>query len=254
MLQLESVLKGFAIEARDGRIGTVSDFLFVDTTWKVRWLVVDTGTWLTERKVLIHPSAIGQVDHARQELPVKLTKAQVEGSPEILQDRPMSLQMEGSLYDYYGWDARWGGSGAMALPLVPPPYFGLASVREEAAVDSRLDQEDPHLQSIAAVTGYYIKASDGEVGHVENFLIDDTSWDIRYLIVETRNWWPGKHVLVSPYAVREISWSDHQIRLDLARDKVKTSPPWTPSEIIDQDYEERLRNHYQWPDLRPFDD
>jgi len=246
-----SALKGYAIEASDGKIGTVGDFLFDDQTWKLRWLVVDTGGWLTGRKVLIHPSAIGHADYERQELPVALTKAQVEGSPDIRQDQPVSRQMESHLYDYYGWDPYWGssyfGMGAIGLPLASPPYVGPSAARESGSEESHPDSGDPHLRSIAAVTSYHIHATDGEIGHVENFLVDDASWDVRYLIVDTRNWWPGKHVLVSPYAVREISWSERQVQLNVARGQVKASPPWNPIDMIDQAYEKRLHGHYGWP-------
>ena len=127
MLEVGSALKGYAIEASDGRIGTVGDFLFDDRTWKVRWLVVDTGTWLTGRKVLVHPSAIGRADYERRELSVSLTKSQVKGSPDILQDQPVSQQMERRLYDYYGWDPYWGdnyfGMGSMDIALVSVALF-----------------------------------------------------------------------------------------------------------------------------------
>jgi hypothetical protein len=251
MLVVGSAFKGYTLEASDGGIGTVSDLLFDDSTWQVRWLVVDTGKWLPGRAVLIHPSAIGEPDHVREKLPVTLTKAQVKDSPDLLQDRPVSQQMESNLYDYYGWDPLWGGgyfgAGAMASPPVPMPYLGGAAVREAGIIEARLNDGDPHLRSIAAVKGYHIHARDGEIGHVENFLIDDASWGIRYLIIDTRNWWPGKHVLMSPYAVREISWSDEQIELDVTRDQVKASPAWNPMDMIDQIYEEELHRHYDWP-------
>jgi sporulation protein YlmC with PRC-barrel domain len=251
MLEVGSALKGYAIEASDGRIGTVDDFLFDDRTWKIRWLVVDTGSWLTGRKVLIHPSAIGRADYERRQLSVSLTKSQVKGSPDLLQDQPVSQQMERSLYDYYGWDPYWGdnyfGMGSMVSPLSPSPYFTETASRENAAIVLGLNDGDPHLRSIAAVSGYHIHASNGQVGHVENFLIDDATWGIRYLIIDTRNWWPGVHVLMSPYAVREINWSKHQVRLDVSREQVKSGPLWNPVDIIDQTYEKRLHSHYDWP-------
>lgn len=251
MLLITSALKGYAIEASDGRLGTVSDFLFDDKTWKVRWLVVDTGTWLSGRKVLIHPSAIGKVDDEQQELPVTLTKAQVERSPGIAQDQPVSRQMEANMYDYYQWDSGWGGSyfgaGAIAAPLAAPPYFGETAVLEAERAESGWDSGDPHLRSVAEVAGYHVHATDGQIGHLETFRIDDAGWDIRYLIIDTRNWWPGKHVLMSPYAVREISWSERRIRLDVTRSQVKASPPWDPMDIIDQAYEKRLHSYYFWP-------
>jgi len=251
MLLAASALKGYAIEASDGRMGTVHDLLFHDHTWKIRWLVVDTGTWLTGRQVLVHPSAVREAHHDRQALSVELTKAQVEGSPAVWQDQPVSQQMQSQLYDYYGWDPYWSpgsiGIGAMALPFSVAPDLGNAGPRKAVRNETIPDAGDPHLRSIAAVTGYHIHATDGAIGHVENFLIDDAGWDIRYLVVDTRNWWPGQHVLVSPYAVREIDWSDRQIRLEVSRSRVKESPPWDPADMIDQAYGEQLHAHYGWP-------
>jgi sporulation protein YlmC with PRC-barrel domain len=248
MLEVGSALKGYAIEASDGRIGTVDDFLFDDRTWKIRWLVVDTGSWLTGRKVLIHPSAIGRADYERRQLSVSLTKSQVKGSPDLLQDQPVSQQMERSLYDYYGWDPYSGssnfGMGLIEAPLSPSAYFAETALHENADIVLGLNDGDPHLRSVAAVTGYHIHASDGQIGHIENFLIDDATWDIRYLIIDMKNWWPGKHVLMSPYAVREISWSKHQVRLDVSSEQVKSSLPWDPLDMIDRGYEKRLHSHY----------
>lgn len=256
MLQVVSNLKGFDIEAKDGALGTVSDFLFDDTTWKMRWMVVDTGRWLTGRKVLLHPSSIGPVDYGRRELTVALTKTQVENSPDILQDRPVSRQMQSDLYGYYGWDPYWGGGmygyGLYSdglygggLGVLPPPRS--AALRDVARDDLALDDGDPHLRSAAEVTGYHVHASDGSIGHVEDLLVDSTGWGIRYLIVDTKNWWFGKHVLLSPYAVKRIDWSDREVRLDIDREKVKASPPWDPVDEINEAYERRLHSYYDWP-------
>ena len=255
MLVAISAFKDYTIQASDGDVGTVSDFLFEDTTWKIKWLVVDTGGWLTGRKVLVHPSSIGRADHDRQSLPVTLTKLQVERSPEIAKDEPVSGQMEANLYNYYGWDPYWGnsyfGPSALGVPvgglsLGSPAYFSGSAPNEQFLSEAELKDQDPHLRSFVAVKGYHIHATDGEIGHVENFLIDDASWDVRYLIVDTRNWWPGKHVLLSPYAVHDISWSKHEILLDISREKVKTAPPWDPADIVNRAYETRLHGHYGW--------
>ncbi len=250
MLQVISALKGYAIEASDGRIGTVRDFLFDSAIWRVRWLVVDTGTWLTERKVLVHPSAIVRSDHERQAFAVKLTKAQVEGSPSTLHDQPVSRQMVHQLYRYYGWDPiLWRShTFVMATPLSPAaPDFDVTSVRALADFEPDLNGEDPNLRSVAEVVGYHIDATDGEIGHLENFLIHSAAWSIAYLIVDTRNWWPGKHVLMSPHAVKGVDWFEHRVRLDVARDKVKASPPWDPLDLMGQPYMKRLHGHYGWP-------
>lgn len=257
MLNAVSSLKGFEIQAKDGTLGTVSDFLFDDSTWKVRWMVVDTGRWLTGRQVLVHPSAVISADYGERALVVGLTKAQVQDSPSILWDRPVSQQMQDDLYGYYGWDPLWGGGmyggslyggmGAIASPLSPPAYFGVAAVREAERCETGRDEGDPHLRSIAEVTGYHIQATDGGIGHVQDVLIDNASWGIRYLIVDTSNWWVGQHVLISPYAVAGVDWSERHIRLDLTREKIKSSPSWNPSNLVTGEFERRLHNHYDWP-------
>ena len=269
MLQVSSAMKGYAIAAKDETIGTVSDFLFDQTTWTVRWLVVDTGKWLTGRKVLIHPSAIDHVDHERRQINVSLTRKQVEDSPDIRQDRPVSQQMQNDLYGYYGWDPLWnggmygtgidsagvygglytggllaGGMGETGLAERERPY---GPGRHGGDDDVALDEGDPNLRSIAEVIGYHVHAADGSIGHVENVLLDGPSWGIRYLVINTSNWWIGQHVLISPYAIKDIDWPDRSIRLDTTRAKIKASPPWKPSDVIDGTFERRLHEHYGWP-------
>ncbi len=265
MLQASSAMRGYAIAAKDETIGTVSDFLFDQTTWTVRWLVVDTGEWLTGRKVLVHPSAIGHVDHGRRQIDVALTRKQVEDSPDIGRDRPVSQQMQNDLYGYYGWDPLWnssmygagmyggglyagglfgGGMGATGLAERERPY---RSGRQGGGADLAVDEGDPNLRSIAEVTKYHVHALDGSIGHVENFLLDTPSWGIRYLVINTSNWWVGQHVLISPHAIKDIDWSDRSIRLDVTRAKVKASPSWNPSDLIDGVFERRLHEHYDWP-------
>ena len=260
MLTVASTFKGAAIEASDGRIGAIADLLFDDVTWKVRWMVVDTGGWLPGRQVLIHPSAIRHEHDRQNTIHLGLTKARVAASPSIFEDQPVSRQMELHLYDYYGWDPMWGASyfgaspNGISAPFSAPPQFGGTAVRDASNPAPVEESGDPHLRSVDAVTGYHIHATDGDIGHVEDFLIDEASLGIRYLIVDTKNWWPGEHVLMSPYAVREIRWSDREIRLNVDREKVKGSPPWSPTSMIGEAYgkrlyayEKQLHAHYGWP-------
>jgi uncharacterized protein YrrD len=253
MLYPGLAFKGFSIEATDGKIGTVSDFLFDDATWKLRWLVVDTGTWLQDRKVLLHPSVIDKADVPNGALLVTLTRDQVEKSPNIATDEPVSRQMEYNLYGYYGVDPMWGGgyygSNAIATPLAGPPLVEperAAALRGSQDL-SGLGHADKHLRSLAEVTGYNIHASDGEMGHVESFLIDEDGWDIRYLVANTRNWWFGRHVLLSPAAVTGIAWDLHRIDLNLTCYKIKGSPPWEAAGLMDRAYEQLLQAYYAWP-------
>jgi uncharacterized protein YrrD len=248
MLHQGLAFKGFSIEATDGKIGTVSDFLFDDSTWKLRWLVVDTGNWLNDRKILIHPSAIDKADIPVKALLVKLTREQVEKSPGSATDEPVSLQMEYGLYGYYGVDPLWGqgyyGGNAIAKPLAAPDF---REANGAAAPGQSHRPGDPHLRSLAEVTGYNIHATDGEIGHIESFLIDDEGWDIRYLVVNTRNWWFGRHVLLSPASIATIAWDQHKVDLNLTCYKIKGSPPWDPTSLLDRAYEQVLHAYYQWP-------
>ena len=146
------------------------------------------------------------------------------------------------------WGDDYFGMSSIELPLSTSLYFTETSMHKNADIVLALNDGDPHLRSIAAVTGYHIHASEGHIGHIENFFIDDVSWGIRYLIIDMKNWWPGKHVLMSPYAVREISWSKHEVWLDVSSEQVTSSLPWNPLDVIDRGYEERLHSHYGWPD------
>lgn len=249
MLWHSSAIDGYAIEASDGDIGTVSDLLFDDAAWLVRWLVVDTGNWLSGRKVLLPPSALGRLYANNRVLAVKLTKQQVKDSPEIDTARPVSRQMETSVYDYYGWSPYWssgfymGGNGYMPGSGMASPYLRERR-REQEIADAHADSDDVHLRSVEAVTGYHIHASDGEIGHVEDFLVDDADWSIHYLVVDTKNWWPGKKILVSSRSAGEIDWSDRLVNLDVDRQRIKDGPAYDPSITIDRAYDEDLLTYY----------
>jgi hypothetical protein len=244
MLWDTSAINGYAIEATDGQLGTVSDLLFSDSDWVVRWLVVDTGKWLLGRKVLLPVSVLGKPDQARRQFPIKLTKQEVQASPDIVTDQPVSRQVEAYVYSYYGWTPYWGNGdfsmSAMAMPLVTP-ILPTASAADALANPNK---GDPHLRSIAAVTGYHIHAVDGEIGHAENFLVDDVDWNLRYIIVNTKNWWLGERVLISPRAVRRIEWMDRLIYLEVDRQKVKTSATYDPSIAEDRAHAESVFSRY----------
>lgn len=249
MLWNASAIKGYAIAASDGRLGTVSDFLFDDATWLVRWLVVDTGNWLSGRKVLLPPSVAGHPDRNGREFSVGLTMQQVKNSPDIGTDRPVSRLMEAGVYDHYGWSPYWG----MGLYMGGYGYAGssmaasslLESRRHEKEIaDTWRDDDDPHLRSIEAVTGYHVHASDGEIGHVEDFLLEDSDWSIHFLVIDTTNWWPGKQVLISPRSSQSINWGDRLVNLNVDRQRVKNSPTYDASTTIDGVYEKRFHDHY----------
>ena len=257
MLWNTSSINGYAIEASDGRLGTVTDFLFDDASWLVRWLVVDTGKWLSGRKVLLPVSALGHIDQKKEQFSVRLTMQQIKDSPNIDADQPVSRQMETHVYHYYGWRPYWntglymagygylGGFGYLGGAL-PDSSSRDARRREEfiANANAQRDDGDPHLRSVAAVTGYRIHAIDGEIGHVDHFFVEDTDWSIHYLLVDTRNWWPGKKVLVSPHSVQAIDWTHKLVNLNVDRRAIKDSPAYDPGMIIDRAYEQKFHNYY----------
>lgn len=252
MLLAASALQGYDIKASDGMIGTVRDVLFDDQSWKIRWLVVDTGNWLPGRKVLVAPAFCGEIDISARVLVVRLTKARVEKSPTLAQDRPVSMQMQRSHQAYYEPDLDWGmtyfGGGVAGLPM---PFRPLTGEAKELAAEQTgygmADDGDPDLRSLTEITGYHIEASDGAILHVEDLLISDEDWMVHYLVVDTRNWWPGAHVLLSPFAVRSVEWSNEKIVVAVSRATVRSSPPWDPAALIDRAYETTLHRHYDWP-------
>ena len=254
MLWNASVLNGYAISASDGQLGTVSDFLFDDSSWLVRWLVVDTGKWLSRSKVLLPVSILGHVDEAGKKFSVRLTMQQVKDSPDINTERPVSRQMETSVYDYYGWSPYWGnglftnGYGIVGSRVVTSvaqsPSNGSDQRHEREIADTQRDQDDQHLRSINAVTDYHIHASDGEIGHVEDFLVEDADWSIRYFVVDTKNWWPAKKVLISPRSAGKIDWKDKLVNLNVDRQTVKGGPTYDASTTVDRTYETRFREYY----------
>lgn len=258
MLHTINDLDGYAISATDGSIGHVTDFYFDDEAWVLRYLVVDTGSWLSSRKVLISPIAIGHPNWTEKILPVSITKEQVKNSPDIDTQQPVSRQHEIQYLGYYGYPNYWGGSnfwGGGAYPfMMLPGYGGLvttpqairseemeAHARDEAA---RHQNDDLHLRSYKEVVGYHIEADDGEIGHLQGMLVDEETWAIRYLIVNTSNWWLGHEVLIAPQWIRDVTWQDATVSINLTRQAVQDAPPYNSAEQLTREQELEIFKHY----------
>jgi len=247
MLTNERLL-GFTIRATDGELGTVDDLYFDDETWGIRYLVVDTGGWLGGRRVLISPMSVIHTDWMAKRLDVALTQKQVEHSPEVNTQQPVSRQHEAAFLGYYGYPYYWGGPYMWGPAFYPVGLAGSANVTAEITADNiGRESADSHLRSTEAVTGYRIEATDGEIGHVDGFVMDDEAWAIRYIEVATRNWWPGRKVLVSPDWVKQVSWTDSRVLVGLTRDAIKDGPEYTDATPITREYENRLHLHYGRP-------
>jgi sporulation protein YlmC with PRC-barrel domain len=215
MLQSIKQLYGNKLAALDGDIGHVKDFYFDDENWVVRYLAADTGSWLTGRLVLLTPHAFGKLDQDEKTLHIKLHKKKIQDSPSIELHKPVSRQYETDYYAYYGWPAYWDGSamwGIGGYPVVLPP-----SKKEMEIQKKYHHRDDKHLRSAQAVTGYNIQSVDGEIGHVSSFLVDDKSWAIHELVIETGHWFSGKEILIPTSKVKRISYEESKVFVSLTK-------------------------------------
>ena len=239
MLSKAKTLNGYKLESLDGEIGKVKEFYFDDRHWTIRYLVADTGSWLSARKVLISPYALNSVIKSEKHLSVDLTKKQIENSPSLDSHQPVSSQFEVDYHGYYGWPTYWSGASVWGdYPYIERDRNKWGEFTKKAKTWDR------HLQSTHEVTGYHLQALDGEIGHIEDFVIDDETWAIRYLIVGTKNWLPGKKVLVSPQWIERVSWGESKVFVNLSRDTIKESPEYTEESLLTRDYETGLYRQY----------
>lgn len=215
------------LHAADGPIGSVQDFYFDDRVWTVRYVVADTGRWLLGRLVLISPVSI-QMTH--DGIMVRLTRKQVEDSPDLDSDSPVSRQHEAALSGYFGW-----------------PVYWMSREESREARCTATTERPSHLRSANELKTCYVQARDGDVGHVEDFVFDDISWEIRYLVVDIGNWWPGRRVLVARDWIDQIDWHNSTVDVNLSCDEIQRSPEYAPSRPVDRPYEERLYRHYRRP-------
>lgn len=248
MLKNLTDLNGFAIHATDGDIGTVDEFFFDDETWAIRYLTVETGGWLGGKRVLISPYSITHTDWKARRLNVSLTRKQVEHSPDIDTHQPVSRQHEAEYLSYYGYPYYWTGPYMwgpgfypLGMPVLEPTAAGVTAARV------RKESQDAHLRSSAGVKGYHIAASDGEIGHLESYIVEDRTWVIRYIEVATRNWWPGKKVLVSPAWIDRVSWEEAKVFTGLSREAIQSAPEYTDEMRIGRAFEDKLHSHYGRP-------
>ncbi len=236
-------VQGYALQATDGRLGTVRDVLFDDRSWALRYLVAETGGWLARRKVLLAPAAFGTPDSQRKEFPVALSRQQVADSPPIEADAPVGVQIEAQLTRYYGWPSIGGVDGPPAFGLVPMgapiPMACHSGTRTEPA-----ETGNPHLRSAREIIGYGLEATDGAAGTVDDFLIDTAGWAIRYMVIDAGAWLDGRRILLPPPWVQAFDWTARRVNADLSRERVETSPDYDPAMPLSRQDEVRLFEHY----------
>ncbi len=242
MLRALESITGYELQAQDGTIGRCKDFLFDDTRWRIRYMVAATGKWLPGRKVLITPVALGR----------RTGTTRAAGAPDPRTDRQRAAPGPGRA----GLPALGAG---LVRPLRLSPLLGRPGhlgpgartwtpADESAARIAEVADGDPHLRSCDEVAGYRVEATRRPIGHVEEFIVDDEEWSIRFLVVDTRNLLPGRKVLIAPEWLREVDWEHMVLRVELTReDAVRESPPFDPDAAVNREYETRLYDYYGRP-------
>lgn len=250
MVMLRSVkdLFGYTIDGRDEyTIGKVKDFLFDESQWAIRYLVADTGSWMSSHKVLISPGhlLLPEVGVFPSSIPVNLTKAQVEECPPLAQDAPVSRRYEMAYARYHGQYPYWAGPeiwGTTAFPMASMPEpSGEEMLRYERELK---DIESCHLRSAKEVIGYHIEGIDSGVGHVDDLIMDACSWTIQWMVIDTRNWLPGRKVLIAPEWIQAFEWEMRKARVKLTKEQIKNSPPFDPHAPINKGYGDQLYDYY----------
>jgi hypothetical protein len=236
MLRKAKNLYGFSIETTDGVIGKVDEFLFNDATWKIRYLVVETGPWLLARKVLIPPVSLCPPNEQMSVFPVKLTKEQVSNSPDIDTNKPVSLQHQSIVDTYYQpiFFSPLGmtlGAGVMSLPVQMPR-------------DEHKEASKSHLRCTRHVVGYHIQAPDGQCGDVDDFIFDDENWTVRYLVMDTSIWLPGKSILIPASHISRVDWEARTVHTNLSCNTIRNAPQYRSLAPIERKYENQLSKYY----------
>jgi uncharacterized protein YrrD len=246
---------GCAITDSAGEVGYIKDIYFDDQTWVLRYYVVQTGTWLNSQEVLLSPVSVTMHDGKQIGFATSLSRQQVKDSPPLASDMPVSRQYEQQLSGYYGWGPYWSTlayewPSVYAYPMAGGlgyyPYSDEVAASQEygSAMASQRESGDPCLRSMKEVRGYGIEATDGKIGHLEDLFLDSDSMRMSHFEVKTRNWLPGKHVVVDIAFVGTINWADEQISLRLSREEVRASPPYDPMMFIDEKYQSAISSYY----------
>ena len=220
---------GKTMDALDGEIGSVHDLYFDDQTLSVRYLVVDTGKWLPGRKVLVAPEAIVKPWHHQPAISVKLTTDQIRSSPDIDTAMPVTREAEELLYRHYQWTPYWDSTIAPTPPTAPsPPAVAVEENRQQAG-ETAERLVDVSLRSANELRGYHVKAMDGEVGHVEDLLLDDDVSRILFLVVEVKGWLIGKKVLAGPSLFSRVDWATSTVHVNANRQALKRAQEYNPA-------------------------
>jgi len=252
MLRKLKNLEGFNVHGRDEDLGKVKDFYFDQHLFVLRYIVVDTGSWLKKEKTLISTEAFEKINYSAKEILVDLSSADLEEAPSLDKNKPVSKMMEKRVVKHFDWPIYWSSPH----PSDGPPIQAGTIMREKLFDSEKLlDEEkqmkeeeiESNLRSFNEVRGYHIQAEDKEFGHLEDIFVDEENWVIRYLLIDTRNILPGKDVLIAPEWLQNISWNQEKIFVSKSKEEIKNAPEYKEEKgdyLVDRRYEEKLYNHY----------
>lgn len=243
MLLSANHLLDFKVEAADGDIGNVKDIYFDNKQWRIRYIVVDTGKILPGKKVLISPSSFGHPQAMHKIMPIDLTRDKVKSSPDASTELPVSKLEEMELHKYYDWIPYWDNDFlAYPTPMARPPQLDAEEVKK---FEEKI--KNTSLRSLSEVDGYHIKAKDGQIGHIKDFIVDDADWTVKYVVVDTRNFLTGHKVLLSLEWIGDFDWASGTVEVDLDVEQIKNCPKFNPESPINREYEIQLFDYYGRP-------
>lgn len=250
MLRSIKDLIGYPIHATDGHFGRVADCLFDDKEWGLRYLVVHTHGLLDRHDVLISPRDLDQPGAGwfERHVPVTLTKQQIEDSPTVDTDKPVSKLYEEEYARYHRHVVYWEGSMIWGATLVPHLKRPDRDSARAAMHDRRMKWiADRTLRSANEVIGYHAKATDGDIGKVRDLILQTDQWRIRHLAVDSTKWLPGGNVLIDVDWAEDFNWAEELVSVNHTKEEIRNAPPFHPLDAVNRDYEKELYDYYGRP-------
>ncbi|MBD3403395.1 hypothetical protein GF420_10905 [candidate division GN15 bacterium] len=246
MLHDITTINHLRVEDSEGEAGSVADLLIDDGSWTVRYVVIDIGSWLTGRKILVPPVVVGKPDWSRSFLPMSVSRERIEQSPEIDLDQPVSRQQEERLHAHFAWQPYWAGEPSRGeFQTEMPLAEDTGDDHQDESVPMGDPAGDPDLRSYQEMVGYRVQANDGPVGGVSGIIMDDETWTIRYVIVDADEIAPGRKLLLAVDWIDRVSWDQASLYVDMRQETIKESPAYDPSVPVNEPYEEALHAYYQ---------
>lgn len=256
MLRSLKEILGYTLQATDDILGQCKDFIFDDGLWVTRYMVADTGNWLHHHKVLIAPVLLGEPDWRTERIPVKLSRQQIEACPPLEEHAPISREYEISYHEHFEIPFYWMGAD---FREGMPNAAGVVQPVEDIELDEQpapekteprnpgSDNLEGALRSATEVMSYMVSATDGEMGRIDDIIIEDDNWVIRYLAIDTGVLIPDRKILINTEWIDSVSWTETTVKVDLTQDAIRNCPDYDANEAVNREYEVRLYDYHGRP-------